>query len=133
MARGGSGVSRKTNTGIAEAIKDLSKTLKRLDTVPEQILAEEAPRIQAEARLLTPVESGKLKSHVNVQVSRSKSTPGIYATASAVKKNYDYAGIQHENTHYNHPNGGQAKFLEIPFVRGVERITERMESEIFDD
>lgn len=133
MARGGYAISRKTNEDIKAAINDLAEAINMLGTVPTQILTEEAPRIRAEAQLKTPVRSGKLRSHIRVNVSKSTRTPGIYANVSAVKRGYDYAGKQHDDTTLNHPNGGQANFLAEPFVEGVQRIISRMESELSFD
>ena len=123
-------VSRVTVSGLSEASKHLTKFLRTVETVPTQILLEEAPRIEETAKIRTPEKTGKLKASVKVRVSRDKRRPGLYAQASARNRGYDYALIQHENFSYNHPNGGQAKFLESAFVEGVERIERRIEQEV---
>lgn len=123
-------VSRVTVSGLSEASKHLTKFLRTVETVPTQILLEEAPRIEETAKIRTPEKTGKLKGSVKVRVSRDKRRPGLYAQASAIKRGYNYALIQHENLSYNHPNGGQAKFLESAFVEGVERIERRIEQEV---
>ena len=123
-------VSRVTVSGLSEASKHLTKFLRTVETVPIQILLEEAPRIEETAKVRTPEKTGKLKGSVKVRVSRDKRRPGLYAQASAFNRGYDYALIQHENLSYNHPNGGQAKFLESAFVEGVERIERRIEQEV---
>ena len=123
-------VSRVTVSGLDEASKHLTKFLRTVETVPTQILLEEAPRIEETAKIRTPEKTGKLKESVKVRVSRDKRRPGLYAQASAFNRGYDYALIQHENLSYNHPNGGQAKFLESAFVEGVERIERRIEQEV---
>ena len=123
-------VSRVTVSGLNEASKHLTKFLRTVETVPTKILLEEAPRIEETAKVRTPEKTGKLKESVKVRVSRDKRRPGLYAQASARNRGYDYALIQHENLSYNHPNGGQAKFLESAFVEGVERIERRIEQEV---
>ena len=123
-------VSRVTVSGLNEASKRLTKFLRTVETVPTQILLEEAPRIEETAKIRTPEKTGKLKESVKVRVSRDKRRPGLYAQASAFNNGYDYALIQHENLSYNHPNGGQAKFLESAFVEGVARIESRIEQEV---
>ena len=123
-------VSRVTVSGLSEASKNLTRFLRTVETVPTQILLEEAPRIEETAKIRTPEKTGKLKESVKVRVSRDKRRPGLYAQASARNRGYDYALIQHENLSYNHPNGGQAKFLESAFVEGVERIERRIEQEV---
>ena len=123
-------VSRVTVSGLSEASKHLTRFLRTVETVPTNILLEEAPRIEETAKIRTPEKTGKLKGSVKVRVSRDKRRPGLYAQASARNRGYDYALIQHENLSYNHPNGGQAKFLESAFVEGVERIERRIEQEV---
>lgn len=123
-------VSRVTVSGLSEASKHLTKFLRTVETVPTNILLEEAPRIEETAKIRTPEKTGKLKESVKVRVSRDKRRPGLYAQASAFNRGYDYALIQHENLSYNHQNGGQAKFLESAFVEGVERIERRIEQEV---
>ena len=123
-------VSRVTVSGLSEASKHLTKFLRTVETVPTQILLEEAPRIEETAKIRTPEKTGKLKESIKVRVSRDKRRPGLYAQASATNRGYNYALIQHENLSYNHPNGGQAKFLESAFVEGVERIERRIEQEV---
>ena len=123
-------VSRVTLSGLSEASKHLTKFLRTVETVPTQILLEEAPRIEETAKIRTPEKTGKLKESVKVRVSRDNRRPGLYAQASAMNRGYNYALIQHENLSYNHPNGGQAKFLESAFVEGVERIERRIEQEV---
>ena len=123
-------VSRVTVSGLNEASKRLTKFLRTVETVPTQILLEEAPRIEETAKVRTPEKTGKLKESVKVRVSRDKRRPGLYAQASARNHGYDYALIQHENLSYNHPTGGQAKFLESASVEGVERIERRIEQEV---
>lgn len=123
-------VSRVTVSGLSEASKHLTRFLRTVETVPTNILLEEAPRIEETAKIRTPEKTGKLKESVKVRVSCDKRRPGLYAQASATNRGYNYALIQHENLSYNHPNGGQAKFLESAFVEGVERIERRIEQEV---
>ena len=126
-------VSRVTVEGLAEASANLSRFLKTLESVPTHILLEEAPRIEQTAKNRTPVDTGKLRDSVRVNVSRDKRRLGLYAQASAHNHGYDYAYIQHENEAYNHPNGGEAHFVESAFTEGVERIIRRLSEEVSYD
>lgn len=123
-------VSRVTVEGLADASANLTRFLRKLDSVPTQILLEEAPKIERIAKQRTPIDTGKLRRSVKVRVSRDKRRPGMYAQASARKGSYDYAYIQHENDAYKHPRGGQAHFVESAFVEGVERIMRRLSKEV---
>ena len=71
-------------------------------------LKEAATKILAESQKLVPVETGALKDsgHINA-------TGDLVATISYSAIPYDI--IQHEALEFNHPNGGQAKYLENPF------------------
>lgn len=115
---------------VRNAKKRLTRFLKTLEEVPTQVLEREAPRIEAEARLLTPLKSGKLEHSVHCTVSKSRFRPGLNIRASARSHGYNYAGIQHENTSYNHPIKGQAHYLKIPFDKGIQRIKYAMRKEI---
>lgn len=129
----GKRVSRVTVEGLKEASANLSRFLKTLESVPTQILLEEAPKIEETAKNRTPVASTKLQNSVRVSVSRDKRRPGLYAQASAHNRGYDYAYIQHENDAYDHPNGGKAHFVESAFTEGVERIIRRLSEEVSYD
>ena len=126
----GKRVSRVTVEGLKEASANLSRFLKTLESVPTQILLEEAPKIEETAKNRTPVATTKLQNSVRVTVSRDKRRPGLYAQASAHNRGYDYAYIQHENDAYDHPNGGKAHFVESAFTEGVERIIRRLSEEV---
>lgn len=129
----GKQVSRVTVSGLKEASANLSRFLKTLESVPTQILLEEAPKIEETAKNRTPVATTKLQNSVRVTVSRDKRRPGLYAQASAHNRGYDYAYIQHENDAYDHPNGGKAHFVESAFTEGVERIIRRLSEEVSYD
>lgn len=120
-----------TNTAsVQNARKKLTKFLKTLETVPTEILEIESARIYAEAKKETPYKSGTLENSVYVRVARDKRRPGIVAGASARHKNYNYAGIQHENMKYRHPIKGKHHFIRDPFNRGILRIKRRFLNEI---
>lgn len=115
---------------VRKAKNRLINFLKTEKEVPAQILEREAPRIEAEARLLTPLKKGKLENSVRCKVSKSQTRPGLTIRASARNRGYNYAGIQHENTSYSHPIKGQAHYLKIPFDKGVQRIKYAMRKEV---
>ena len=116
--------------GLNQARDKLGRFVKGVDEKSFQICLEEAPRIEAEAKLETPVESGDLRNSVNVSVSHTKRKVRLVAFASSIHRGYDYSAIQHENETFNHPNGGKAHFIRDPFNRGVERIKHRLREEV---
>ena len=115
---------------VQDAKKRLTKFIRTLDTVPIEILEQEAVRIRSEAKAETPYKTGKLEKSVYVSVARDKRRPGLVVGASARSKGYNYAGIQHENTQFRHPVKGKAFYLRDPFNRGVRRITRRIKQEV---
>lgn len=115
---------------VQDAKKKLQKFLKTLDTVPVQILEQEAKKIELQAKQETPYKTGKLERSVKVRVSKDKRRPSINISASARTKGFNYAGIQHENTAFEHPIKGKAHYLKDPFDRGVRRIKRRLKQEV---
>lgn len=115
---------------VQDAKKRLTKFLKTLDTVPTQILEQEAGKILTQARQETPYKTGKLEQSVYVRVSRDRRRPGLVIGASARSKGFNYAGIQHENTSFHHPIKGKAHYLRDPFNRGIRRIKRRLKQEV---
>lgn len=125
---GGSATSTKS---VQAAKAQLSKFLRKLETVPTQILEDEAKILKAEIIAETPYKTGKLERSVKTSVSKSKSRPGLLASASArARSGYNYAGIQHERTDYKHPIKGKAHFISDPFERATKRIMQRMDEEL---
>lgn len=125
MSRGSSATSQ---ASVQDAKKRLQKLLRKLDTVPTDILKEEVPVLKGEIIAEVPYETGALEASVRVAVARDKKRPGINASASArSKRGYNYAGIQHENEDFHHPKAGaKAHFISDPFDRCVERIKAKM-------
>lgn len=115
--------------GFKQARDNLGRFAKMLDSQPYQIVLEEAARAQEEAKLETPIETGKLQQSVKFTISGARNV-SVTATASAEDHNYDYAKIQHDTVWYNHPRGGKAFYLRDPFMRMLNRIANRLDREV---
>ncbi|MCM1233020.1 MAG: HK97 gp10 family phage protein [Ruminococcus flavefaciens] len=125
------GSSATSTQSVQNAKRQLQKFLRKLDTIPTQILQDEAQKLKAEIIAETPYETGKLESSVRVTVSRDKRRPGLNASALARSTSrYNYAGIQHEREDFAHPVKGKAHFISDPFKRATERIEKRMREEL---
>lgn len=118
--------SATSTKSLQRAKQNLTKFLKELDTVPVQELEKSAQTIKAEAIAQAPYETGKLEKSIYVRVSRNKRQPGLVAGASAKDNGYDYAGIQHEATHFNHPIKGKAHYISDPFNAEVSELKRRL-------
>lgn len=86
----------------------------------------EAEAIMADSREhFVPVEHGVLKDsgHVDLPVWDGDvvSTKMGYGGAAS-----DYARIQHEDLTFAHPNGGGAKYLELPFMARIAQLADRL-------
>ncbi len=61
-------------------------------------------KIVVDAQAKTPIDTGDLRKSAQVD----KTNIGSYR----VSYNESYAAIQHENLSFNHPGGGEAKYLD---------------------
>lgn len=128
MSKGASATSQRS---VQNAIKDLTQLIRKLDTVPTEELSKSAKVIKAEAIAQAPYKEGKLEKSIYVTVSRNKQRPGLRAGASAhATSGYDYAGIQHENTGYNHPIKGKDHYISDPFKSEIENLKRRLRKEL---
>lgn len=128
MSKGSSATSTQS---VQDAKKRLQKYLKSLETIPTDILEEERPRLYSEIIAATPYKTGKLERSVKVTVAKDRRRPGLNASASAISKNgYNYAGIQHEETNYQHPIKGKAHYISDPFEECTKRIVKKMKARL---
>ena len=123
------GASATSQQSVQDAKKRMQRFLKSLDTIPIDILKEEAPILRSEIIAEIPHDTGALEASVRVSVAKDKKRPGINASASArSKRGYNYAGIQHENEDFEHSKAGaKAHFISDPLDRCIERIQQKMQ------
>lgn len=124
----GSATSQKS---VQDAKKRLQKFLRKIDTVSQEVLEEEAILLYGEIIAEVPYKEGTLERSVRVKVSKDKRRPGLNASASARSpEGYNYAGLQHERTDFKHPVKGKDHFISDPFARSTERIKQKMQSRL---
>lgn len=112
---------------IDRAIRNLNKFLNSLESVPSEELDRTASQIKAKAIAQTPYHTGVLERSVYVDVVKDSTQQSIIAGASAKsERGYDYAGIQHENTTFNHPVKGKAHYISDPFKQEVYSMKRRI-------
>lgn len=114
--------------GLREIKNDLRQMLREHRTQALLELERVAYDIEQGAIARVPVDTHALQRSIQVTVSHSSRYPGVIATAEAhnIHTGYDYAFIQEVNEEYNHPNGGQAHYLEEPFREAVDEFYQRM-------
>lgn len=110
-------------TGMVDVLQDYSIKLRTYGWIGCRKAAE---WLLAESKKLTPIKTGflhKLGGRVEKIDSRSNKRVTYqviyeaYAPWSRLSdgKRYNYAWRIHEDLSLNHPNGGQAKYLEQPY------------------
>jgi hypothetical protein len=107
---------------LARCKKDPETVLR----VTEQELYATANNIITDAKQLTPVDTGALRSSGHVQL------PTVVDGHVEVKMGFggpavSYATYVHEDLQAHHPVG-QAKFLEIPFNNRVKTLMKRLKA-----
>ena len=128
MSKGSSATSQQS---VQSAIKDLTRFIKKLDTVPIEELKDSAVTMKAEMVAQAPYKTGRLERSIYVEVSKDKNRPGLRAGASARSpQGYNYAGIQHENENFEHPVKGKAFFIRDPFVAETANLKERLKERL---
>ena len=117
----------------ARGFKNLDKTFKNLgiDTrlALSSALFASAQDVANKADNLVPVDEGILKG------SQSVTPPKPHSATPTARITYGgpsapYALVQHERLDYEHPKGGQAKYLEEPFIEEVNAWPARFSARI---
>lgn len=93
-------------------------------------LYAEATSIMAEAIPKAPIEFGALRSSGHVEAPVVTGAGMISVTLGFGGAAKDYAVVQHEHLEFNHPRGGQAKYLEEPALAHAETAGPRIGAEI---
>lgn len=104
--------------------KQLANALKRNPALTSKKVKAIALDLQGKSAKLAPVDIGDLRNNCNADLSKAT---GDKARAT-VGYSLPYALRQHEELSYNHPKGGQAKFLEQPFRENEKRYIELIKS-----
>ncbi len=127
VPKGTSAMSKGGAASAAQAQARLRRYLAKLESVPLGEVERTATQIKAKAIAQAPYKTGKLEDSIEVEVTGSGTRLTISATASATSPSgYDYAGIQHDDTSFNHPIKGKAKYLSDPFNEEIRNMQARI-------
>jgi hypothetical protein len=96
---------------------DLDRLMARQLDAAERACRAWMEHVIGEAQRRAPIEEGTLRATGTVEVER-------HATGGTVTGSFStpYAAVQHERLDFNHPRGGQAKYLEGPFKENLPRL-----------
>lgn len=112
-----------TVRGLDRAARELHRIARRVPTVIERALREEAEIEMAEAKKRTPVLTGVLRDSGKVESIGSVGYPGVrWSFGGAAMA---YAIYVHENLDAFHPVG-QAKFLESTLAESAPHLPDRV-------
>lgn len=125
-------------TGDREIIRDLLALGKDGIELGKQVLDEFAERIAKRARPITPVDDidgGQLRDSIRTTKARATAagrlSAGVVAGGPSLerlvserghKEPGSYAFIVHEDVSMRHPNGGQSKFIEGPYLEEAPKV-----------
>lgn len=107
-----------------KGMKELNQQLEALGKDAKQALSmammQSAQDVANEADELVPVDEGILRASQDVK-PKGMFTNRPNVTISYGGPSAPYALVQHEDTSLKHPGGGQAKYLEEPFLKETAR------------
>ena len=98
--------------GLSELEKGFNDALKKIGIVNDKALQDVALDLLGKAKELAPVDTGDLRGSGSVKFENNTASVGFEEP---------YAVSQHEHTEYEHPQGGQAKYLEQPFKENIDK------------
>lgn len=121
-------------SGLQEVTKNIQNAVDKFETKSTHGLADALLFVATESQQRAPVDTGDLRGSVMVHLEDSVIGVGVSeqlvpvtplpekARSGTVSFNTKYAATQHEHIEYDHPRGGQAKYLESVLVENTDRI-----------
>lgn len=131
--------------GLKEIEKSFNEKLKKVRQYSVKGMTDVVLDLLSESVQLAPVDTGDLRgsgsASINKKIVGTGSKDGNISTFAPPSKAGDeisgevgfsaeYAFRQHEDMTYNHPQGGQAKYLEIPLNRKADQYIEHLKGSI---
>ena len=121
--------------GLNGIIESLQEEIDKLQTQSVKGLKTALLYVAKESQKKAPVEFGDLRGSVLVEMDNTVIAEGNEgggltvtgetpenAVSGSVSYNTPYAANQHEHTEYDHPLGGQAKYLESVLTGDQDKI-----------
>lgn len=110
-------------TGVDEITKAMKREPEKIRAAMIQALYRTGVDVVNKAITLAPIESGNLRATGETKEPRITSANKVIVELSFggptkdAPQGANYAAVQHERMDYAHPQGGQAKYLEQPFLQ----------------
>jgi len=99
----------------------LRKMPNEVNRLSEKALKEVSLDLQGKSQRLAPVDLGDLRGSAYTEVKGLNAEIGF---------SEPYALRQHEEVGYNHPGGGEAKYLETPYKNNLNKYIQHISKAI---
>lgn len=132
--------------GLDDIVDKIQQEADKLEHKTTQGLADALLYVAEESQQRAPVDTGDLRGSVLVELDGEEYATGAEnggvnvagtlperATKGSVSYNTPYAATQHEQIHYDHPRGGQAKYLESVLIEEQDRILKIIAEKITEE
>ncbi|BBN97501.1 hypothetical protein [Sporolactobacillus terrae] len=114
-------------TGLDKAMKAFDKRINNIKRYTPQAMSDVVKDLHRRAVEQAPLDTGDLRGsgfhEVDNGPTRATGTVGFTAP---------YALVQHEHTEFNHPRGGNAKYLENPLKQNTNRYINYLKNSVKD-
>lgn len=104
-----------------------AKAMNAIHAALEDALLTCGADLQEKSVNRAPIDTGKLRE--NCVVDDAELSSGVVKVGYTHEVD-EYSLIQHERLDFNHPRGGEAKYLENPFNENAQRYTEYIGEQI---
>jgi len=122
-----------TFTGLDNLLAALGRLPDRTLQVTGGALYREAERIMADSKEhFVPVDLGILRDSGFVELPAIEAGKNVRVTLGFGGAASEYAAIVHEDLSANHPNGGEAKYLEKPLLAASQGLAARVAEDVRD-
>jgi len=105
--------------GLVVTVEGLDKLNAKLNSIPKKATDEVSKELmdiifdlQGESQRRAPIDTGALRGSAFAEMNVLEGTVGFEEI---------YALYQHEGLDFNHPKGGEAKYLENPFKEKINK------------
>ena len=132
--------------GLDDIVDKIQEKVDKLEYKGTQGLADALLYVAEESQQRAPVDTGDLRGSVLVELDDEEYAKGgenggvnvvgtlpEKATKGSVSYNTSYAATQHEQINYDHPRGGQAKYLESVLIEKQDRILKIISEDMIEE